>query len=171
MLRIDITSFAEGIHHVELEPDAQALDLDPDRFANIRVDAALDFFNDRILVTLQASAVATLECDRTLRPFDQSIEGAYRILYAPPSFAHDREEDGDGSYEEVGVFQPSDREIDLTEAVRDTLLLAVPARKVAPGAEDEAIQTIFGVAANAGEPPIDPRWEALRPLRSDGGSS
>ena len=53
----------------------------------------------------------------------------------------------------------------MTEAVRDTLVLAVPARKVAPGAEDLDLPTVFG--APAAEAAIDPRWEALRSLRSD----
>lgn len=168
MLRIDLTPLSEGVHHIALAPEAEALDLDPDQFADIHVDATLDLFNERVLVLLQASAVATLECDRTLTLFEQSIEGTYRLFYAPPSFVGEEGEEDTG-YEEVRVLYPADRSIDLTDAVRDTLLLAVPARKIAPGAEDLEIQTTFGVPAD--EADIDPRWEALRSLRSgnDGG--
>jgi len=161
MLRIDLTPLDEGVHHVVLEPQAQAVGLDPDRFKDLRLDAVLEVFNDRVLATLHASATATLECDRTLALFEQLIEGACRILFVPPSFA-DTEKDEIG-YEEVRVFHRSGHEIDLTEAVRDTLLLAVPARKVAPGAEALDLPTVFGAA----EAVIDPRWEALRSLRRD----
>ncbi len=109
------------------------------------------------------SATATLECDRTLAFFEQPIEGAYRILFVPPSFADGEKEDGENDYEEVRIFQRSYREIDVTAAVRDTVMLAVPARKVAPGAEALDLPTVFGAAEAA----IDPRWEALRSLRSE----
>lgn len=164
MLRIDLTPLSEGVHHVALDPPAQALDLDPDRFADIHLDAVLELFNDRILVTLHASATATLECDRTLAVFEQPIEGAYRILFVPPSFAPGQNRDDEAGYEEVRVFQRSDRDVDVTEAVRDTLVLAVPARKVAPGAEGLDIPTVFG--SPPAEAALDPRWEALRSLRS-----
>ena len=163
MLRIDLAPLGEGVHHVVLNPEAEAVGLDPDRFADLHVAATLDLFNDRILVTIEAAATATLECDRTLVSFEQPIKGVYHILFAPPSFGGG--EDEDAGYEEVRVLQPSDRMIDLTEAVRDTLMLAVPARKVAPGAEDAEIPTVFG-APNDGAA-IDPRWEALRALQTD----
>lgn len=159
MLRIDLTPLDEGVHHVVLEPQAQAIGLDPDRFKDLRLDAVLEVFNDRVLVTLHASASATLECDRTLAVFEQPIEGSYCILFVPPSFAP-----GKVGYDEVRVFQRSDSEIDLAEAMRDTLVLAVPARKVAPGAEDLDLPTVFGAPAAGAA--IDPRWEALRQLRS-----
>ncbi len=161
MLRIDLTPLDEGVHHVVLEPQAQAVGLDPDRFKDLRLDAVLEVFNDRVLATLHASATATLECDRTLALFEQPIEGACRILFVPPSFVDT--EKGETGYEEVRVFHRSGHEIDLTEAVRDTLLLAVPARKVAPGAEALDLPTVFGAAEAA----IDPRWEALRSLLRD----
>ncbi len=159
MLRIDLTPLRQGMHHVSLEPQAQAVGLDPDRFKDLRLDAVLEVFNDRVLVTLHASASATLECDRTLAVFEQPIEGSYCILFVPPSFAP-----GKVGYDEVRVFQRSDSEIDLAEAMRDTLVLAVPARKVAPGAEDLDLPTVFGAPAAGAA--IDPRWEALRQLRS-----
>ena len=156
MLSVRITPLKEGIHHLDLRPEAAALELDPDVFRDVRIEARLDRRSERILVTLTVRATATLMCDRTLRPFDQAVEGTYDVLFAPPEIA-----EGD---EEVRVLLPADQEIDLTEPARDTLLLAVPARCVAPGAEDEPIPERFG--APVGDDVIDPRWEALRKLRS-----
>jgi uncharacterized protein len=50
---------------------------------------------------------------------------------------------GDEETESVRVLQPDDEEIELGDAVRDTLLLAVPQRKIAPGAEEVEIPTQF----------------------------
>ncbi len=164
MLRIDLAPLGEGVHTLALNPEAEAVGLDPDLFADLRVEATLDLFNDRILVTLQATATATLECDRTLARFEQPIAGTYRVLFVPPSFA--RREDDEAPYEEVRVLEDTERTLDLADAVRDTVLLAVPARKVAPGAEDIDIQTTFGAPDTGDEPAIDPRWEALRALQA-----
>ncbi len=166
MLRIDLAPLPEGVHHITLNPDAEAVGLDPEQFADLQVDVTLDLFNERVLVRLHARATATLECDRTLVRFQQPVEETYRVLFAPPSFVHRDEEAAE--QEEVRMLQAADRTIDLADLVRDTLLLVVPARKVAPGAEDVEIPTVFGAPAVG--PAVDPRWEALRQLRADEGA-
>lgn len=159
MLRIDISSLKAGVHDFVLEPEAEAVDLDPEMFRDIRVEARLDVHERRILVMLATSATARLECDRTLQPFDQRVEGRFSLLFAPPDPTAAEEE----AYDDVQVLQPFDQALDVTTAVRDTLMLALPTRRIAPGAEDLDIDTVFG---QPDEEHIDPRWEALRRLRS-----
>jgi uncharacterized protein len=159
MLHIDIRSLTPGVHTEELNPSPEDIDLEADRFADIFVKAIMDFDGKELLVHLDASAVATLECDRTLKEFDQPISGSYTILYAPPGTIVDDEVD-----EEVIPLEPTADEIDITGFVRDTLLLAIPQRKLAPGAENEEIRTEFG---EPGEKEVDPRWEALKKLKDD----
>lgn len=161
MFTIDIGVLEPGLHTLSLAPKVEAVELDPDTFRDVTVDARLDVSERRILVMLTARAVATLECDRTLRLFDQEIEGSYHLLFAPGEFV-DHDED---AYDEVRTLDPSDQEIDVTDVVRDTILLAVPRRRVAPGAEEEEIPTTFG-APEEDESEIDPRWEALKALKS-----
>lgn len=166
MLRIDITPFKSGVYHVELSPEAEELELDPEKFENIRVEARLDCHRDRILVSMVVRGVATLTCDRTLEEYQETLEGEYRILFGPEHMVGAESE----NFDEVRPLHPSDREIDVTDLVRDTLLLAVPHRKVAPGAEEEDIQLEFGSAVphESEEEEIDPRWEKLRELRENG---
>ena len=162
MLQINIASLKPGVHHFELKPTIEALDLDPETFADVAVAARLDVQGSRVLVLLQASAQATLTCDRTLVRFQQPVEGTFTLLFAPPEMAQDLDEEDDN----LRVLYPSDQEIDLTDAVRDTLMLALPVRRIAPGAEDADLPMQFGSADDAEG---DPRWEALRALRpSDG---
>jgi len=160
MFTIEIGVLEPGLHTFTLEANPQALDLDSKKFMSIEVDARLDVSERRILVCLTARAAARLECDRTLRPFDQLIEGTYHLLFTLPDFM---KPEGD-TYDEVRPMESTDTEIDVTDAVRDTILLAVPARCVAPGAEDEEIPTEFGAPEE--EHAVDPRWAALRGLKS-----
>lgn len=164
MLTIDITSLPEGIHHLKLDPSADEANLDPSTFDDIHVDLELQHHRDRILVKLHASATAELTCDRTLREYDERIDGSYGVLYGPPSLVGREGEE----FDEVRPLESSDREIDLTDVVRDTLLLAVPQRKVAPGAEDEPISESFGKdEEETDEGPVDPRWSELEKLKGD----
>jgi len=167
MLTLDITSFQSGYHHVVLNPDPSDLDLEPDAFSDILVEADLQCHTDRILVDLHAEGTAQLTCDRTLQEYDQPLAGEYTVLFGPPEMAG-RESD---RYDEVRALDRTAREIDLTDIVRDTLQLAIPQRRIAPGAEEEPITTTFGEPdekeQTEEDEAIDPRWSALEDLRDD----
>lgn len=158
MFTIDISSLKAGVHTFDVTLDAQDVELDPARFNEVRVQARLDVEASRILVTLEARVIATLECDRTLRLFDQEIGGTDYVLFAPPAFIGGVED----RFDEVRVLDPADQTLDLTKVVLDTLLLAIPQRCIAPGAEEEEIPTEFGAPDDG----VDPRWEALRRLKA-----
>ncbi len=175
MIEIDITRFKSGVHHVELRPDPEDLDLadevaagpEPitaDDFADVHVAARLECRRDRILVRLEATATVALTCDRTLRRYRQPLAGAYTLLFGPSHLATP-DADDELPYEEVRPLAATDRTLDVTDAVRDTLLLDIPPRKIAPGAEDEALTLHFGPADGHDEGAVDPRWEALRALK------
>lgn len=166
MLTVDITSLSSGIHQLEMTPTAEAASLDPTTFGDLRVEAELQLHRDRILVKLHATATAELTCDRTLKEYEQPVEGTYNVLFGPPSMVGQEGEE----FDEVRPLNPSDQEIDLTDVVRDTLLLALPQRQVAPGAEDEPIAREFGATEEEEDESIDPRWEELRELRDDDSS-
>lgn len=165
MLTIDISSLSTGIHHLELAPSAAQVNLDPSTFEDIQLDVVLQYHRDRILVKMHATATVELTCDRTLQPYEEEIEGEYNVLFGPPSMVG---QDGE-EFEEVRPLDPSDREIDLTDVVRDTLLLAIPQRQVAPGAEDEPIDREFGDPGEEEdeEEPVDPRWSDLKKLKDE----
>lgn len=166
MLTVDITSLSPGIHHMEFDPSAEEAGLDPTTFEDVHVEAELQSHRDRILVKLKVDAVAELTCDRTLQAYDQPVEGRYSLLFGPPSMVGQEGEE----FEEVRPLDSSDREIDLTDVVRDTVLLALPQRQVAPGAEDEPIAEEFGDVDEDDDEPIDPRWSELRKLKDDDSS-
>lgn len=136
-------------------PGVDDLDLDARAFADVHAVVTLVHTGDQISVTVDAAATATLTCDRTGVRFRQPIAGAYHVLLV---------ESGQDApdYDEVIILEESQKTIDLTHVVRDTLLLAIPTRKIVPGAEDLDIPTVFG-----GEVAVDTRWDALRALRAD----
>jgi uncharacterized protein len=163
MLRIDIAALAEGLHAQTLRVDPAALDLDPALFGEAVLDLRLDVAGRRILAAFDVHSVATLECDRTLVEYRQRVGGHHTILFLPPEQIPTGAVDG--ADEDVLPLPDEATEIDLTGPVRDTLLLALPLRRVAPEAEDAEIPTAFGVETDEEGRPIDDRWDALRRLR------
>lgn len=153
VVTVPLAGLEAGIHILELTPTAEAANLDPTQFRDLHIEATLDLGGARCWVRFVASATATLLCDRTLVPYDTPIEGEHAVL-----FARDFEEADED--EEVYPFNPAtDRFLDLTAPVRDTLLLALPVRRVAPGADEIELPTTFGADPDSS---TDPRWDALR---------
>jgi uncharacterized protein len=160
MLRIDLRPLSNGVHELDFDPTPEDLGVDEKSFSDIHVRMRLDIGVSRVYVKFWVSAVATLECDRTLVDFTKPIKGSYAVIFVPPKDI-DPEDESDNLF----PLEAGKEEIDLTEIIRDTLLLSVPVRKIAPGAEDEDLPTTFGEPED--EDVIDPRWTALKGLRSD----
>lgn len=159
VLRVLIAPLSDGVHAETLQPSAADLNLDPEAFSGIEVDLRLNINGRRILAMFDVRATAQLECDRTLEMYGQPIEGSHAVLFVPPEAAPEMDDDDD----EVYLLEDSDAHIDLTNPVRDTLLLAVPLRHVSPAGEALDMQTTFGDVAVDGDDP----WAALRALGSD----
>lgn len=160
MVRIDLRELEIGQHEINIECTSEEVGLGPDEMTDIRVDIRLDYDGQEALVVVEASAVANLVCDRTVVPFKLPVKGSYTVLFSP--------NEGDQESEsEVRPLAASDEEIDITQIVRDTLLLAIPIRKIAPGSEKEEILTTFGVSEELKG--IDPRWHVLAELKEEAG--
>ena len=158
MFKLEIPEQIGNTERTSHTPVAADVDLDPSKFSDIRVDSAVTALEDQLIVVLNCSASAHLICDRTLEPFVEEIEGEFGVVY--------KNDLGDEPESEELKLLPSDaRQIVLTEAVRDTLVLAIPARKIAPAAREIEIPTEFGVSETK---EMDPRWEALKALKKDG---
>jgi len=174
MLQLDITPFKLGVHQVELDPDPQDLEFDLDPFddvhdiSDVLVDITIQAHRDRLLLHLDVEANVEMTCARTLKQFQDVVFGRHSVLFGPPELVGSETEE----YDEVRPLSRGDREIDITDIVRDTIMISIPQRKVAPGAEDDDIQTVFGKSedADATEEPVDPRWSELQKLKSDDAS-
>lgn len=142
-------------------PDAASLGLDPDLFADLGVEIRAEPTGNRVQVSVRVRAMAALICDRTLERFSWPIDGSCSVLFLASAM-----NDGIGAedgHDEVRYFGVHDKTIDVTAVVRDTVLLAVPVRKVSPAAEDIDIQTVFGGPGRGG----DERWETLMSIRDN----
>lgn len=160
MLRVRIAPLSDGLHAETLHPTAEELDLDPAVFTAIEVDVQLDVRDRRVRASYTARSTARLECDRTLDLYDEAVSGEHELLFVSPDAALAEAADD----ESVHVLPLDATHVDLAPSVRDTLLLALPLRRISPAARDLPLTTAFG--GPAPDEPADDRWEGLRALRS-----
>ncbi len=132
-----------------------------------RADVMIDFYKTDHFVQVKFSVQADVEliCDRSLKPFVYQASGTYQILFEP-----DPVEDSETEKAAIRQIPADDLVIDMSEEVRDTILLDIPIRKVHPdfldsdGRPAEFETKTFGPAPDD-EERIDPRWEKLKKLK------
>lgn len=164
MLRVRTAPLSDGLHTESFTPAPADLDLDANAFSDLAVDVRLAVSERQIVASFEVSATAHLVCDRTDEPFDQTVRGAHSVLIIAPDAPLAGSDD-----EDIVVTPDDSTHADLTGPIRDTLLLAVPVRRVSPAAEALDLPTAFGGPTT--DAPADDRWAALRALRSDDGEA
>ncbi|MCY3594958.1 MAG: DUF177 domain-containing protein [Bacteroidetes bacterium] len=154
MIKFDLSAPQGG----SLEVSASDLGLDQAKFSKIHAHLEVEQLDGGMHVTLEVRAQARLECDRTLQEFVAPVANVHEMLL----YTYGQKPPDEDMVEQVEL-EPKQRVFDLTETIRDTLMLAIPARKVAPEAEELQIQTVFG----APDTEADQRWSALLAVREE----
>ncbi len=164
-LTFRIQEIPEGIssRSVVLEPeDLEFRDIDLVRGElDLRFERRAEFIDVRFKV----HAVVSVVCDRTLEPFETTLEGNYEVVFQP-----EVESVSETEHSKVKQINIDDLSVSIDEEVRDTLLLELPIKKVHPRFLDEEGKVKefetkkFGSAAE-NEDEIDPRWEKLKKLK------
>ena len=134
-IKINIGSLKEGGQQIELETDAAELRLEESSGwqskGNIKV--LLDLFKTTNQLDIKANirGLLQLECDRCLdlyeKPLEQNLELVY-VLKSP------REESVNDDY--YRTYDPNMRTIDITNDIKEMIVLAVPMKRVPFEKED-----------------------------------
>ena len=113
---------------------------------------------------------ARLECDRCLKPVEMPVSADFALEYIPGA-DYASSSNAALSEEELAISVFDGEAIDVDEIVKEQILLAVPARTLCR--EDcKGICPECGIDRNTGQcncaaDEVDPRWAALKNLKSD----
>ncbi len=131
IITLRIAGLSEGVHEYTflcLASDFKDPELGDPSFCNdIHVRAVANKTESEITVDIETETVVDLNCDICLEPLKKALSGSYRIFFV---FG------GSDAGEENENYRTLDRnasEIDLTEDVRETLLLSKPVKAVCTG--------------------------------------
>lgn len=123
---------------------------------------------DMIEVEGQVETVIRLSCSRCLESYDTSLEAPFALTYTRelPEIGSESDEEVEISAEEMGLILFEGEEIDLREAVREQILMALPLR---PLCRDECRGLCLQCGANlneggcgCGQPDFNIKFAALK---------
>lgn len=117
-----------------------------------------------VKVDFTVTGQAQLVCDRSLDVFDYPIDATYAVL-----FRIDQSENIEDELLTIKKLDLSKNKIDITNEIRETILLEIPIKKLHPRYYDEEgnptpFQSAFGESQSKAdsEAGTDARWDALK---------
>ena len=131
IITLRIAGLSEGVH--EYAFSCRAADFknpelgDPCFCSDIHVSAVARKTESEITVDIETGTVVDLSCDICLEPLKKELSGSYRIFFV---FGGSDAGEEDENYR---ILDRNASEIDLTEDVRETLLLSKPIKTVCTG--------------------------------------
>ena len=162
-LKIRISQLSEGIHNYRFLSQPSQLGLAEHFLENIEINAVLDKTQRQFYLTTTVSTKAAFSCDRCADEFVKDIQTSYGIAYAFGELTDDVPPD-----DELRLIHEGTPFLDITEDVRQVLLLSVP-MKVLCTEDCKGLCPKCGINLNkqscdCREEIADSRWEDLRKL-------
>jgi uncharacterized protein len=166
MLKIKVSSLANGRYDYDFEGNISELDIRNPYEGNFKTNVVLSKFDNQIVLDSKTNILANLVCDRCAKEFQSVITSCYRMIYL---FVHNVE-NSENEKIDIIYLHPETDKIDLSKDVRDYALLAVPMKKLC-SEECKGLCPKCGKNLNDGpcdchEEEIDPRWEPLQKLKT-----
>jgi uncharacterized protein len=162
-MKIQVGGLSEGGHQYHFDAPAGEIGLG-EEFSEVHADVVLDKTANQIALNATVHTSANFTCDRCTAPFASPLSSSYRMHYI-----WNDEDASQYDVAEVQVIPQGSTIIDITEDVRQTVLIAVPLKLLCR--EDcLGLCPYCGKDLNEGlcecrpEEP-DSRWEKLRALQ------
>ncbi|MDZ7289788.1 MAG: DUF177 domain-containing protein [candidate division KSB1 bacterium] len=164
-MKISLTQLSEGLNTLSFVEELAELGIEnhPNLREKVKVQVEIEQRAPHYFVKSSVYATGRFVCDRCASDFELSLLGESHVL-----FSSDEALVGMSKHDEIHLIEPDAKEIDITDDLRDTLLLAIPMKLLC---SEDCRGLCAGCGVNLNEeacrcaaPPADSRWEALRQL-------
>lgn len=167
-MKIFISDLNEREFFYNFVEDSDKLNLNiPELSGNITLDIRITKSNDFILLKISISGIMKFECDRCTEIFDYNFHNKFDLLYRfeEPDIKDDRGKEDVNEYH----ISRDEKEIDISEPLRDYILLSIPMKKN-PEEKDgvctfckRKIEDILKIKDVPAENPV---WDKLKKLKT-----
>lgn len=164
MFKLFIAGLKEGISHQErtVRPAELNLAEDGEFQHDVTVRLEIDKVARNIFVVADLDTNLALVCDRCAEPFEEPLAEKYRMLFTTDTdMANDEDES-------TFLIHDTVDEVDLTEPLRETMMLALPFKRLCRseclGLCDRCGANLNVTKCQCKTNPIDPRWDKLKSL-------
>jgi len=165
-MRFSIANLSDGHHDYSLMSDPEAIGLAENFDTTVQVHLTLEKAGRQYFLKARINTKARFQCDRCLEELTRELENSYRMFYVlsdAESLKH--------KAEEVTVIAPDTTSIDISEDVRQYLLLAVPLKVICRdkcrGLCPQCGENLNHGQCSCSRDVTDPRWDTLKKLLKD----
>ena len=165
MLKFNIAAIKEGQSTLEVDVSPKDIGLEENKEFNktIHVTHHINKVGNEVFIKADLKTAAKLQCDVCLDSFLSDIADTIQVILTSDSDLGEREED------DVYLVADTTNEIDITDSIRQSLLLDIPfKKKCSPTCK--GLCSDCGANLNAGPCACvhdhrDPRWDALKEIK------
>ena len=146
MLQVRIHGIKDGKYPINLQAKAENIDdLPIEYFGNIEVSGTMTKIGKRYTILGTVSCNSHLVCDISLREYDDMINGEISLSCIANSDLYFLKKDSDDLETESGdiIINESDQFIDLTEEIRQILILNLPMKRIHPDLRDKSFIDLY----------------------------
>ena len=165
---IPFRGLKDGIHFFEFQIDNsffEQLNFFDFIDTNLNLNLKLDKKSNILTLKFDFEGFVKLSCDVTTEPFDHHLKTNFTLIV---KFGDEERYDGD----EILILSNGSSQIDISQYIYETIILAIPQKKVHPGVIDGSLNSdIIQKLSDLGpkkkkklKKEIDPRWVKLKDL-------
>ena len=138
-IKINIGTLGDGSHQLELFSDSKELGLEHGLIKD-KLRITLDFFKaaHQIDLKIKLTGIMMFACDRCLEFYELPFEKKFEQVFVQKA---QREKDFSDDY--IRTYSPFMKTVDITNDIREYILLSIPMRKV-PAETAEGVCTWCG---------------------------
>ncbi|WP_026754490.1 DUF177 domain-containing protein [Sediminibacter sp. Hel_I_10] len=163
-----------GKHHFDFQIDKtffEYFEYDDFNAVDIKTELLFEKKTTLLELTFQISGYVNINCDLTNEPYDQPIDGDYKLVV---KFGDEYNDE----FEDIVILPHGEYEINVAQYIYETIILCIPAKRIHPGVEDGTLDSDILKKLEELSPKdleekeatseeIDPRWNTLKKLLTD----
>ncbi len=165
-MKIQVGGLSEGTHAFHFASPASDLGLGREFPREVEVVATLEKTGNQFFLSAEIHATGSFACDRCVSEFSITLSPRLKMYYL-----WEGSDAGRFDPSEVQMLAPGSTVIDISEDVRQTLLLAVPlkllCRETCKGLCPHCGANLNERRCTCADAPVDSRWEGLRSIQKN----
>ncbi len=166
MFKILIRGLKDGDYEIEMNGKGETIEFICPEFqsSEINISGNMKVLGNKYTISATLSSIAYLTCDISLEEYKEEVEVPFVLSYIADDELFALNE-GDGNLDER-IIKSDQKEIDITDEVRELLCINLPMKRVAPQYRGKEFSEIHPeLSSDASLPQIDDRWAKLKDIK------
>jgi uncharacterized protein len=158
-MEIKISNLGEGEHIYNFETDAEELEVSDLNFeGKIKIKVVLDKIGTQLNLDVNCKGILVFDCERCLEEMKQPLDVNFELIYRY-DYSGELIDSDEINEDNIKYIDPHTHKIDITNDVRDYLILNVPMKRT-HDENDENCKQIRKSDSDESKG-INPVWEKL----------